>query len=248
MFLSDKCVILVVDDEETFRETTAALLLRDGYEAKGCASTAAALDAIRSGPPGLLICDINMPGNAELEFIREVHAASPGLPVILITGYPTVQTAASAVTLGVVAYLLKPVVPSELMKLVAHTVLQRQACLRVEQNLNRVEAWNRDLASVRLGLRPRPEDEFARTMATFVTLTLGNVMESLGDIRDVVQVLLRQEASPEIRESLSSARPLVLISAIQDAINAIEKTKGSFKSKELGELRLRLEAVLQDAS
>ncbi len=246
--MSDKCVILVVDDEETFRETTVALLQRDGFEAKGCVSTAEALSLIRSRSPGLLICDINMPGNAELEFIREVHTSAPGLPVILITGYPTVSTAASAVTLGVVAYLLKSVVPSELMKLVAHTVLQRQACLRVEQNLNRIENWNHDLASVRTGLRPRPEDEFARNMATFVTLTLGNVMESLGDIRDLVKVLLQHEASPEVQESLNSARPLVLISAIQDAINAIEKTKGSFKSKELGELRVRLEAILQDAS
>ncbi|MCI0692942.1 response regulator [candidate division KSB1 bacterium] len=59
----------------------------------------------------LLIADIKMPGNDELEFIEEPPAIAEGLPVILVTGYPSLNTAIKSTRLHVAGYMMKPLPP-----------------------------------------------------------------------------------------------------------------------------------------
>jgi len=240
--------ILVTDDEETFRETTVALLRRDGYDAAGAATTAEAMRLIKGSDFDLLLCDISLPSNSELEFVRELQKTAPNLPVILITGYPSVETAVPAVQLAVVAYLIKPVPPEELLKVVRQTFDQRRACRSVEAIVHRVEQWHHDLQAVSASMRPKSPEAFNQSVGTFITLTLQNIIDSLSGIRNTVQTLVSTQPSPEIVQAIQSARPIMLVGALQDTIRVLEHTKVNFKSKELGELRERLEGLLREAN
>jgi DNA-binding NtrC family response regulator len=100
--------LLIADDEEFIRHGLAELLRRDGFTSVVADSGADALAKLRVETFDALISDIHMPGNASLEMIKEVRSIAPALPVVLLTGRPTVETAARSVRLPVTAYLTKP--------------------------------------------------------------------------------------------------------------------------------------------
>jgi CheY-like chemotaxis protein len=95
--------ILIADDEERFMHSTAAFLRQEGYEC-ACAPDAATVAAmLREDPYDLLIADIKMPGNRNLELIRELSHRAEELSVILVTGCPSLQSAIQSIRLPVVA-------------------------------------------------------------------------------------------------------------------------------------------------
>jgi two-component system response regulator HydG len=100
--------ILVVDDEETFLYATADLLKLTGYYSDTANNAIDALKLIQETHYDLLISDIKMPGNFDLNFIREAKNINGRLSVILITGYPEIKTAIESVNLSIGAYLVKP--------------------------------------------------------------------------------------------------------------------------------------------
>ena len=101
--------ILIADDEVTFLEATAELLRNRGFICDCATDSNSAREFLEKEKYDLLISDINMPGNRYLEFIREQSEADEILPVILVTGYPSLESAANASDLNVINYLLKPV-------------------------------------------------------------------------------------------------------------------------------------------
>ena len=91
---------ILVADDDLFRDTTAALLRKAGY-AVDCASDAMeASQMLSAAQYDLLIADIKMPGNAQLQLVLEVSESARGLPIILATGYPALETAVKAVRRG----------------------------------------------------------------------------------------------------------------------------------------------------
>ena len=96
--------ILIADDEETFRSSTADLLRRDGYECNCVPDAGEAVKELREGSYDLLIADIHMPGNPELELVREIPVIAEGMPVLLVTGYPSANSAIEAIKLNVTAF------------------------------------------------------------------------------------------------------------------------------------------------
>jgi DNA-binding NtrC family response regulator len=100
--------ILLVDDEDTFRKSTARLLEQEGYRCD-CAQDSEEASRLLTSRHNMLLSDIRMPGNMQFEFLREIRARFPLLPVVLVTGYPSVQTAVEALRLSFTDYLLKPV-------------------------------------------------------------------------------------------------------------------------------------------
>jgi len=101
--------ILIADDEETFLLSTADLLRREGYHCDCAPDGKRAAEMLGKGEYDLLIADIKMPGNGNLELVREMPRLAEGLPVILVTGYPSLKTAMESFQLPVAAYLPKPV-------------------------------------------------------------------------------------------------------------------------------------------
>ena len=114
--------ILIVDDDETFLFSTADLLRREGYTCDCAPDAAAAAERLRAEDYDLLIADIKMPDNKELVFIRDVPRIAEGMPIILVTGYPSLYSAIQSIQLPVVAYMIKPIDFDELLERVQRSI------------------------------------------------------------------------------------------------------------------------------
>ncbi len=100
--------ILLVDDDSQFREALAIRLRRDGYDCACAADATGALALLLASDFDVFISDICMPGNMGLDLVERVPQLKAGLPVILLTGFPTVESAVKSVNLSVAGYIVKP--------------------------------------------------------------------------------------------------------------------------------------------
>jgi len=107
--------ILIADDEESFLYSTADILRREGYDCSCASDAIAATEMLRKESYDLLIADIKMQGNSDLEFIKALPQIAGEMPVILVTGYPSLNSAIESIQLPVVAYLVKPFELNELL-------------------------------------------------------------------------------------------------------------------------------------
>jgi signal transduction histidine kinase/FixJ family two-component response regulator len=101
--------IIVIDDEERMCTSLQALLQGNGYEVVTFQRSPEAVDSIRQGRVDLVITDIKMPQMSGLEILREVKNIDEGIPVILMTGYASIDSAQEAIAQGAYDYLMKPV-------------------------------------------------------------------------------------------------------------------------------------------
>jgi two-component system nitrogen regulation response regulator NtrX len=102
--------ILIVDDEADIRELIGGLLEDDGYEPREAADADGALDAIRARKPSLVILDVWLQGSRldGIELLDEFRALDPELPVIVISGHGTIETAVAAIRKGAYDFIEKP--------------------------------------------------------------------------------------------------------------------------------------------
>ena len=119
--------VLIADDDEAFRTATTAFLRRQGFDCESARDSSTATEKLRDADFELLISDINMPGNAGLEFVEKLPEIAAALPVILLTGHPSVQSAARSVRLRVAAYLVKPCDAEELLTLSEQAIANYRA-------------------------------------------------------------------------------------------------------------------------
>jgi DNA-binding NtrC family response regulator len=99
--------ILVVDDDQRTREAVTLYLRGLGYHVESTPSAQGGLEVVRQGTD-LVISDIRMPEMDGIEFLQEIRSVQPGLPVILITGYPGPEASWDARQLEATAFLSKP--------------------------------------------------------------------------------------------------------------------------------------------
>jgi two-component system cell cycle sensor histidine kinase/response regulator CckA len=118
--------ILVVDDDQVQRDVLGNLLSSLGYQVRTAASGEDALAQLQRQPADLLIVDMIMPAGIDVaEVYRRARAVHPGLPTIILSGYAESGRVRKALTMGVGAYLPKPVTLENLARAVRHE-LERQ--------------------------------------------------------------------------------------------------------------------------
>ena len=117
--------ILIADDEPLYLRTTGELLRKAGYECVCVADGGEALRRLREEPFDLVLSDLNMPGNHGLEVLREHSAQRPRVPLVVVTGAPTLPSAIESVRLGITDYLLKPVKFEDLLSCVQRALASR---------------------------------------------------------------------------------------------------------------------------
>ena len=121
--------ILVVDDERRQREIYRDILQDEGYEIETAPSVEAALKLLAQKRFDLVITDLNLTGMTGVQLLSEIVAADPTVAVVLITGYPSIQSAIEATKKGVYQYLEKPVDRDRLLAVVGE-VFQHLATLK----------------------------------------------------------------------------------------------------------------------
>ncbi|NCB41357.1 MAG: response regulator [Clostridia bacterium] len=108
--------ILVVDDEKSIRNTFEIFLSKEGNEVFTAEDVRAAVKIFESQPLDLIITDIIMPKSSGIELLHIVKSQNPTIPVIIMTGEPTIETAKESVKSSADDYLIKPVSKELLLK------------------------------------------------------------------------------------------------------------------------------------
>ncbi len=123
--------VLVIDDEPNIRQTLAICLEGFGCKVEQAATGAAATDALRRQPFDLAFCDLRLGAESGLDLLPRLLAERPGLEVIIITAYATVDTAVEAMRRGAKDYLPKPFTPPQIRHLVERARERRALSLRL---------------------------------------------------------------------------------------------------------------------
>lgn len=230
--------LLLADDDDAFRQGLLGWLTRQGFTVTGVATGPAALAALREREFDALIADINMPGNSDLELIAAVPQLAAGLPILLLTGNPTVATATQAVRLPVTAYLTKPPEFPELLALLRDAVAGYRRLRALRTSRSRLQEWDAELARLATGSGQRPATLDLAGTQDFLRVTLRQVLLQLAEADRCLATTSAQPGEHALHQQLD------LVSALRHTITVLEQTKQNFKSKPLAELRHQLEDLL----
>lgn len=114
--------VLIVDDDQLVLQVHARALAKAGFDVQTAADGTAAMSAIHQGAFDVILSDIDMPGMSGIALLERVRSHDVDVPVILITGSPSIVTAIEAVNRGALRYLSKPVGLQALVKITRDAV------------------------------------------------------------------------------------------------------------------------------
>ncbi len=128
-----KTEVLVVDDERETCELLEMALTRQGLQVTTCTTAADALEKIASRDFDVVLTDLSMPETSGLEVCERVIAIRPDVPVVLITGNATLETAMGAIRAGAYDFVTKPIESKTLGVVVARAVQHRRLREQIKQ-------------------------------------------------------------------------------------------------------------------
>lgn len=108
--------VLVVDDDDIFRNRLAKAMASRGWEASEAADADRALEQAGKHSPDLAIVDLRLPETGGLEIVRRLHELDDTICIIMLTGYGSIATALAATKLGADHYLTKPADADQIVK------------------------------------------------------------------------------------------------------------------------------------
>jgi two-component system response regulator RegA len=100
--------ILIVDDQEVFRERLARAFRDRGFDVRAASNCEDAIESARDDSPELAVVDLRMPTCSGLDLVRDLMEVDPSTKVVVLTGYGSIATAVEAMRLGASNYLSKP--------------------------------------------------------------------------------------------------------------------------------------------
>jgi DNA-binding NtrC family response regulator len=141
--------VLVVDDEQFVRE-----LLHDFFDKMDFGVT-----TVANGDEGIDVCrrerfdaalvDLKMPGKSGIEVLEAFAEIDPALPVVMMTGYPTIDSSIEAIRRGAYDYIIKPFKLQELKELIDRAVREQTLAREIESLSDRIDVVESELAQVR---------------------------------------------------------------------------------------------------
>ncbi|MBM2835753.1 MAG: hypothetical protein HW406_2914 [Candidatus Brocadiaceae bacterium] len=177
-----KSSILVVDDDLGVRESLKMILM-DKYYVSAASNIDEAIDSLKIIEPALIFLDIKMPKISGMDFLRQMHSKKSTIPIIMITAFPSSQTAITAFRSGAFDYIIKPFEPSEI-----HTTVERALQHRIESyekdklmyNLRMAVHKNFFSTTESLLLAIDAKDSYTAGHSKRVSLLFGLITKELG--------------------------------------------------------------------
>jgi len=112
----DERHLLIIDDDESYREVLSRSLSRKGFTVQTAANVEEGLEACVAHDPEYILLDLNLAGQSGLNLIVPMLDIVPGARIVVLTGYASIQTAVGALKLGACQYLPKPANVSDIVK------------------------------------------------------------------------------------------------------------------------------------
>ncbi len=158
--------VLVVDDDAAFGRALQNTLKRAGFQVSVAGNGTTAVEMIMSGPFDVIVTDIQMPGMSGIELLGVVRAYDLDVPVILMTGEPTVETAMEAVSLGALQYLPKPT-PNEVITKAVERASRLHRMAQMKRDALRLAGAENAAAGDRAGLQTHFDSALATMWIAF---------------------------------------------------------------------------------
>lgn len=135
--------VLVVDDEENVRITTAAILEQEGYEVSTASDGREALEMAARGHYDLVLTDLRMDDMDGSTLLHELQQRHPNVVTIVLTGYASIESSIDALRQGVYDYLVKPCMVEDLKRTVGRALEHREQRMQISELSNPVvEIWD----------------------------------------------------------------------------------------------------------
>ena len=178
----EKKKALVIDDEQIVLESVSALLTDEGFEVDVSLDGRQGLDWAIERNYDVVLTDIRMPDIGGMKVLRDVKRINPTLPVIMITGYASIESAVQAMKLGAAEYIEKPFEPEQLLDAVSRALgiskeVEEQGLIHreeVSKVLNRAESDD-DFFMKLLEHSVDALDEYDLTKAEKLAIVTGDV-------------------------------------------------------------------------
>lgn len=120
--MTDAARILVVDDDRVVRQSVARVLAQEGHQVDQAGSGAEAVQVLEAGRYALVILDLRMPRLGGLTVLQHVRHRHPEIPVLVMTGFPTLENAKESIQLGAFEFLQKPLDAAQIRTVVARAL------------------------------------------------------------------------------------------------------------------------------
>jgi DNA-binding NtrC family response regulator len=137
--LEERKRILVVDDDRAILQSLVTILQEKGYDVDSAETGREAIEKSAGRLFNLALLDIKLPDMEGTELLVKIHQTTPRMMKIMITGYPSLKTAVDAINLGADAYLLKPVNPKDLLKVVEEKLREQSEAETLSED--KVAEW-----------------------------------------------------------------------------------------------------------
>lgn len=209
-----KTVILVIDDEESMRDSCSMILAKDGYQPETAENGTIGLEKMQALKPDLVLIDLKMPGISGFEVIDRAKEIDPNIIAIVITGYATVESAVEAMKKGAYDFLPKPFTPDQL-RIIIKRGLERRRLIQETESLRREKKLMEE---------------------NFITMVSHQLRSPLGTIAQYFEVILGGMAGkvePKQEEMLTKARDRLesLMELINDWLDLARMNKGQIVDK-----------------
>lgn len=180
--------ILVVDDDLGVRESLKMILM-DKYYVSTASNIEEAINSLKVIEPELIFLDIKISKENGLDFLKQIHSDKSNIPVVMITAFPSSQTAITAFRSGAFDYIIKPFEPSEI-----HTTVERALQHRTESyekdklmyNLRMAVHKNFFSTTESLLLAIDAKDSYTAGHSKRVSLLFGLIMKELGMSEELI--------------------------------------------------------------
>lgn len=128
-------IILVVDDDMPTAESLSSFLERRSFSVRTANTGEKGLDEIRNNYYDAVLLDIHLPGISGIELLAEIRALQPGVSVIMMTAFASIDTAISALRLGATDYVIKPFDPDEIL-LILDRLVERKELIETNEEFS----------------------------------------------------------------------------------------------------------------
>lgn len=125
-------IILIIDDEESIRDSCSQIIIKDGLLAETAEDGSEGLQKAQEMKPEMALIDLKMPGISGMEVLDKIREIDPYIIPVVITGYASIESAVEAMKKGAYDYLPKPFSPNELRMIIRRGLERRKLLLETE--------------------------------------------------------------------------------------------------------------------
>ena len=227
--------ILIIDDEETIRFAFGSFLTDEGHTVVTAGSYEEALEEMAGSVFDLYFVDIILGGRTGIEILREVRERSPASPVVMITGYPTLDTASQAIQQGAFDYVPKPIRQRTLLEVTGRALRHKALVDEKERYRSHLEAIFRSVQDAIVAVDDRlvvtAANEAAREICGISRDAVGSPFSSSrhpcgGKFLEILREVLDEGKIVETQriECQAEGRPKRVVSVVGSPLRSARET------------------------